>query len=307
MSLAYASSILGRKFGVYQKPVSSGPTYDPDATAYFANVASAGGTITTANKTAFNTAFLSMKSTLLYDGSSLWSKIGQGYFFVGQEESSLTGLMVPFVSNYYAGNAVNNNFTSYTKTGGLVGDGVSTYINTGINNNINATWPTNDRFGYVNIVTDPNYDFTGTISLFGYPSTNVRKFEAQAAYAGRQLTYRAYNDSATSPTPTSISLSVGSTGYGIVSTQANGGAHNMYIAGQLYAAPNGIPTTSSLLSSNILLGVRSSGIGTGLYYGTTPIGFAAFGYGIAGMGNGFDPQAFQALDSIVATLISSLT
>jgi hypothetical protein len=298
---------LGLNLGRGSFQGSSGSSYDPDATTYFANVATAGGTITTANKTAFNTAFLSMKSTTLYDGSSLWSKIGQGYFFVGQETSSLMGLMVPFKSNYYSGNAVNNNFTSYTKTGGLVGDGVSTSINTGINNNISSIWPTDDRFGYVNIITSPNYSLSGTVGLFGYPSTNVRKFEAQASYMGGQMTVRAYNDSSTNPSATTNSFSILSTGYGMISTSSAGGFPNMYAAGYPFNSPGGTPTTISLLSSNILLGVRSSGVGTGLIYGTTPMGFAAFGYGIAGMGNGFDPQAFQALDSIVATLIASLT
>jgi hypothetical protein len=300
MSIAYASSILGRKFGVYQKLVSSAPFYDINAQAYFNAVSSNGGTITTANKTAFNTAFLSMKSTTLYDGSSLWSKIYQGYFFVGQE--NIVGLVTPFGNNIIGG-GVNYNFTSYTKTGGLVGDGVSTYIDTQINNNDNAHWPVNDRFVYVNCSNTNQAGFSGP---FGVASNGTRKLELSGSFGGSLYGYRAYNDSIPVPTPATISAGNGN-GFGLISTRASGGNLNCYITSKLGLGSNGTPTTSSLVNSNLVLGACSSGVGSSLIYGNQNMSFAAIGYGIYGMGHNFDPQAFQALDSIVATLISSLT
>ena len=307
MSLAYASQILNRKFGVYQKPVSSGPSYDPDASAYFTAVATAGGTITTSNKTAFNTAFLSMKSTLLYDGGSLWSKIGQGYFFIGQETSSLSGLVVPFKGTYNSSNAVNNNFTSYSKTAGLAGNGSNTYIDTGINNNNNAIWPVSDRFGYVYVNT--NNTTNGFLTPFGTIGTGTltRKFELNAASTAGLSSVRAYNCSSSNPTLTSVNAVTNTLGgWGMISTHANGGNPNCYFASSSreYACNNGTPTTSSLVNGNIIIG---GGGGTTPICGSQNSMVAVFGSGIYGMGNGFDFQAFTALDSIIATLISSLS
>jgi hypothetical protein len=300
MSLGYASGILGRKFGVYQKLVSSSPSYDIDAAAYFNAVASSGGTITTANKTALNTAFLGIKSTTLNDGSSLWSKIYQGYFFVGQESIS-NGLVTPFGSNIIGG-GVNYNFTTYTKTRGLVGDGVSTYIDTQINNNDNLNWPVNDRFVYVNCSNTNQAGFRGP---FGVGGSSIRKLDLSGGFSDPFYTYRAYNDAASTPTP-ATTLGGSGNGFGLISTHSSGGNTNCYIASTPVIGINGTPTTSSLVNSNLVLGACSSGSGPSLSYGNQNMRFAAIGYGIYG-GSLFDPLAFQALDSIVSTLISSLT
>jgi hypothetical protein len=307
MSLAYASRILGRKFGVYQKLVSSAPSYDPDAAAWFDAVASTGGTITTANKIAFNTAFLSMKSTTLYDGSSVFDRIYQGYFFVGQE-SITNGLVTPFgnyINNF--GGGVNYNFTSYTKTGGLVGNGVNTYIDTQINNNDIDNWYFDDRFVYVNCSNTNQGGFRGP---FGVGSSSSRKLELSGGFSAGLYTCRAYNDSFTIPTLATTSGG-GGNGFGLISTHISGGPSspatpNCYIASTPVISANGTPT-ASLVNSNLVLGACYSGSGSSLSYGNQNMRFAAIGYGIYGLSGGFDPQAFQSLDSIVATLISSLT
>jgi len=303
MSLAYASRILGRKFGVYQNLVSSAPSYDPDAASWFDVVAAAGGTITRANKIAFNTAFLSIKSTILYDGSSLWDKIRSAYFFVGQESIN-NSLFIPSIAanpNFYGG--VNYNFTSYTKTGGLVGDGVSTYIDTQINNNDDSDWPIDDRFVYVNCSNTNQGGFRGP---FGVGSSSQRRLDLSGGFSAGLYTYRAYNDSGTIPTPATTSGG-GGNGFGLISTHISGVNQNCYIESTPVRGVNGIPTINFLVNSNLVLGACSSGSGSSLSYGNQNMRFAAIGYGLYGMGNGFDPQAFQALDSIVATLISSLT
>jgi hypothetical protein len=97
---------------------SSGPSYDPDASAWFtaveatgANFGSSPASIST-NKTAFNTAFLSLKS------NGIWSTIQQACFLVGP--STLAGALVNIK---LTGNPVNYNFTSanYNKLTGLIG------------------------------------------------------------------------------------------------------------------------------------------------------------------------------------------
>jgi len=97
----------------------SGPSYDPDASAWFSAVEATGANFgaspesISSNKTAFNTAFLSLKS------NGIWSSIRQACFLVGP--STLAGALVNIK---LTGNPVNYNFTSayYNKLTGLIGD-----------------------------------------------------------------------------------------------------------------------------------------------------------------------------------------
>jgi hypothetical protein len=97
---------------------SSGSPYDPDAFAWFNAVEATGANFgaspesIASNKTAFNTAFLSLKS----DG--IWSAIRQACFLVGP--STIAGALVNIK---LTGNPVNYNFTSanYNKLTGLIG------------------------------------------------------------------------------------------------------------------------------------------------------------------------------------------
>jgi hypothetical protein len=96
----------------------SGPSYDPDASAWFSAVEATGANFgaspesISSNKTAFNTAFLSLKS------NGIWSSIRQACFLVGP--STLAGALVNIK---LTGNPVNYNFTSgnYNKLTGLIG------------------------------------------------------------------------------------------------------------------------------------------------------------------------------------------
>lgn len=124
---------------------SSAPAYDSDAAAWFTAVASAGGTITSANKTAFNTAIVAMKAPLSYATSdSIWNHIVLGGFTIGV--SNLAGALVPF-RNTASSTLMNNGFSdgtgiagsgSYNRLVGLGGDGATTYVDTGIDNASNA-------------------------------------------------------------------------------------------------------------------------------------------------------------------------
>lgn len=96
----------------------SGPSYDSDALAWFnaveatgANFGASQASIST-NKTAFNTAFLSLKS------AGIWNSIRQACFLVGP--STIEGALVNIK---LTGNPVNYNFTSayYNKLTGLSG------------------------------------------------------------------------------------------------------------------------------------------------------------------------------------------
>jgi hypothetical protein len=118
-------------FSINKNTLSGGsfPTVDPDALAWFnaveatgANFGSSPASITS-NKSAFNTAFLSMKS------SGIWNAIRQACFLVGP--STVAGALVNIK---LTGNPTNNNFASgdYNRLTGLKGNGSNKYLNTNI-------------------------------------------------------------------------------------------------------------------------------------------------------------------------------
>jgi len=131
---------------------SVGPSYDPDALAWFSAVEATGSTITSTNKTAFNTAFLSLKS------NGIWNIISQGCFFVGIDgDDPLAGAFTPFKTPAEI-TPTNVNFTTsdYNRLTGIVQDsagggfqGTKT-IDTGVQNHLttsteNPALPRNDR------------------------------------------------------------------------------------------------------------------------------------------------------------------
>jgi hypothetical protein len=300
------------------KVKNSGPTYDSDATVYFASVASNGGTITTANKTAFNNAFLSLKSTNANDGSSLWSHINQGYFFFGQESYS-NGLFVPFY-NTNVGSGLqpintsiatpNGTAFTYTKTGGLVFDGSTNYIDTGINNattgGVGGTWPvttttgpSNNRHGY-SYITNTGQSFGSLINFvpFGQgASTSSRAFQLNLGSNGTNTYGKLYNNS-----PISGNISTTQQfydgGWGIPSAPFNGGITINAVFGNNRGASVSVavPATTALVNSNIYIGYGANFHSSGNFL------FSTFGCSFNG-GAG----DFARLDSIINTLKTSLT
>jgi hypothetical protein len=102
--------------------------FDPDAADYFARIVADGSSITTANKFAVN-AFVKGCKT---DG--IWSAIKACCLLAGPDD--LTGALVPLVGAA----PTNNGFVSgdYSRTTGLIGDGISKYLNSNRNNNADS-------------------------------------------------------------------------------------------------------------------------------------------------------------------------
>lgn len=294
---------------------SSGPSYDPDAIVYFTAVAANGGTITTANKTAFNNAFLSLKSTNANDGFSLWSHINQGYFFFGQESYS-NGLFVPFY-NTNSGSGLqpittspatpNGSAFTYTKTGGLVFDSSTNNIDTGINNSNTGAWPTttnsvgpsNYRHGYVYITNTAAQTY---IAPFGQASTLPRSFQVQYGYNSNNVSGRYFTDAATSVVLSNTYIPGGNTadgGWGINQPISAGGAYTNLVTGtnKAYNVISGTPQTASLVNSNILIGQANGAV----YSGGNFLA-ATFGCGF----NNSSSSDFTLLDNIIATLKAAL-
>ena len=301
------------------KVINSEPTYDSDATVYFASVASNGGTITTANKTAFNDAFLSLKSTNANNGYSLWSHINQGYFFFGQESYS-NGLFVPFY-NTNVGSGLqpintsiatpNGTAFTYTKSGGLVFDGSTNYIDTGINNATTGaattgawpvtitTGPSNNRHGY-SYITNTGQSFGGSINFvpFGQgASTSSRAFQLTLGYNGVSRSGKLYNNSPTSGNISTSQIFVDG-GWGIPSALYNGGTTINAVFGNNRGASVSVavPTAASLINSNIYIGYGANNFSSGNFLSST--------FGCSFNGGAGD---FALLDSIINTLKTSLT
>ena len=113
---------------------STGVSYETEAATYFAAIATAGSTITTANKAAVNAFIAGCKA----DG--IWNAIKASCLLAGPD--SLAGALVPLVGA--APTNVGGLFVSgdYSRTTGLVGNGGTKYLNS---NRDNTTDPQNSR------------------------------------------------------------------------------------------------------------------------------------------------------------------
>ena len=123
--------------------LSSSQAFSPEATDYFARIATAGSSITTANKNAVNAFIVGCKA----DG--IWTAIKASCLLAGPDD--LTGALVPLVGAA----PTNVNFVSgdYSRTTGLVGDGTTKYLNSNRNNN--ADPQDNQAMGcYVSVIGD---------------------------------------------------------------------------------------------------------------------------------------------------------
>jgi hypothetical protein len=302
-SLALKASINYPFFGE-----SAGPApytwVDPDGQDWYTRVVSSGGSITNANQAAFDTAFQSLKSTNGNDGNSLWSHVSQGYWFIGQE--SLTdGLMVPFYRSDVSGgaevwgqNATNNNFTTYTKTDGLVGDGLTTGVTTTINNNNNTDWPViNGRMGYVylsNTTLFPSKKF----NPFG-SSTASRAFDMQATggqFSG--IDFRICTNAGLVTNTTTSSCADG--GWGIMTPYSFDAVNVICGTGKNFKLSLQNPTTTSLSNTTMKIGR------TGSRYSECTIKCAILGTHWE-YSDPLETNAFGLIDGIVNTLVSSLT
>jgi hypothetical protein len=283
---------------------------DPDGQDWYTRVVSAGGTITNANQAAFDTAFQALKSTNGNDGNSLWSHVSQGYWFIGQEALT-NGLMVPFYRSDVSGgsavwgqSATNNNYTSYTKTGGLVGDGSTTFVATTINNNNNTNWPVSSgsigRMAYVYMANTGAAGFMRGFHPFGSEQT-ARAFDCQlnATGAGNNISYRISNNSPSQAAGTFTVTGWQDGGWGVISNQS---VTNRQIVicgtGRSYVLSLSTPASTALTDS--LMKIGKSGNSTSECNIKCAILGSRWNYTS-------NPNAFSLIDGIVNTLVASLT
>jgi hypothetical protein len=222
--------------------------------------------------------------------------------------------MVPFYRSDVSGgsavwgqNATNNNFTTYTKTGGIVGDGSTTFVQTTVNNNDNTNWPllisSAGRMGYVYLSNVGSGLITRGLHPFGGAVNSFRNFALQMAANGvGEASFRVSNNSsAFSSEITTNGWADG--GYGLItntddlsSAIVSAGTEKAYFASLL------APSTASLSNSLINIGSAQGS------YSECNIKCAIFGtrwdYVIE---EPLTQQAFYLIDGIVNTLVASLT
>lgn len=247
--------------------------FDPDALAYFSGITAAGSSITDGNKLAVDAFIKGCKA----DG--IWSAIKASCLLAGPD--NLTGALVPLVGAA----PTNNGFVSgdYSRTTGLIGDGISKYLNSNRNNNADprdlshlAVWVTTAN-------TAIGYYAASNLTVSGGNGVLVDPANTRIRFWNRE--------------PATTSVISGHTSTGLIGVSRSLSAS--YIA-RKDSSNNPITTTSALPESgNVYLFARNStsGSGTAAAFGNGRISFYSIGENLD----------LALLDARLATYMSSLT
>ena len=280
------------------------PTFDPDAQAWFSAVEATGSTITSTNKTAFNTAFLSLKS------NNIWDRIAQGCFFVGIDGANpLTGAFTPF-KTISGTTPTNVNFTTsdYNRLTGIIQDGGENiagtkFIDTGVLNvsgefDENPAYPLNDRHALLynsrNLASESKYLIGSIYSAIAESNNFQFALDGSNIFSQWKLanntTPEAYNYIA-------LGMNNGGIGFAGVSVDNISTGVNTYIFENTDALFNGFavyqsPNPVFMSATNVLVAPPPTGI--------KRIAFYSLGTSLA------DNSQITTYGSIINTLLSSL-
>jgi len=295
---------------------SSESPYDPDALAWFSAVEATGSTITSTNKTAFNTAFLALKS------NNIWDKITQGCFFVGIDGANpLTGAFTPFKTPDGI-TPTNVNFTTsdYNRLTGIVQDGGAFITGTkGINTQVkNRTTGTvdNPSFPFFNrhfLVFNNRNDLSNRYdvgSLFtGGTSGRAFQFRMNSSSFGKWFIQNGNFTPDQSYNVEQLGINNGSRGFygiqyirdddiGFYSVKYYFESDQLLLNGSPYAPDGPDSTSDSLNTSTIMIPSTLTG--------RKRIAFYSLGFGLEDVDGDQGQGAVTAYNSIINTLLSSL-
>jgi len=281
---------------------------DPDVQSYYIAVEAAGGNITIPNLRAIQTAVVAMKNTNdATDGNSLWSHFQQAFFFVGQDTLT-NSVYIPIVNTLNATVVANGNWT-YSKTRGIIQDGVSsdgylsgtTYIDTGIANN-NTSFPSNNRHAYAYISGFNGNTITNVGPIYGESNSVAnRTFQFLPVYSANfsRYDYTAYNNNIGAHATFLGGTTPGAGGFGVYSSSiGNAVPFRIGTSKAPLSLTPGAPAASGTTSLNLLIG---KGGNTGVGIGGNIYSFFSFGSKFG------DPGSLVTMDTIISTLLSSLT
>jgi hypothetical protein len=297
------------------------PTFDPDALAWFNAVEATGSTITPTNKTAFNTAFLALKS------NEIWNRIIQGCFFVGIDGANpLSGAFTPFKSPVGIVPA-NTNFTTsdYNRLTGIVVDGgdtgggfyvVSTKsINTLIKNRFTSTednpdFPLNNRHL---LAFNSRSDLTNPIDVgsFYQSATTGRAFRFRLnSYFPTGTVWQLQNSGFSTNTKPALDLDINNGSKGFFGIQYINDPDNNLLSSKYFFESQPVtfdftpeepdePAPTGVSSANIIISPTNGG-------GKKRIAFYSLGIGLPDR-NDDGQESVTIYDSIINTLLSSLS
>jgi hypothetical protein len=297
------------------------PNVDPDALAWFSAVEATGSTITPTNKTAFNTAFLALKS------NNIWDKITQGCFFVGIDgDNPLTGAFTPFKSPVGIVPA-NTNFTTsdYNRLTGIVVDGGNTgsgvyksstkSINTLVKNRDTSTvdnpnFPLNNRHL---LVFNSRSDLTEPVDVGGFyeSATSGRAFRFRLnGYIPQNTNWQLQNSDFQAITQPSDTLDINNGSKGFSGIQWIYDLGTGYKSGRYFFESQPvkfdgtgedpeIPATTGVNTGNIIISPPGGG-------GKKRIAYYSLGFGLNDIDGDRGQGAVDAYNSIINTLLSSL-
>jgi hypothetical protein len=306
-SLALKASINTPFFG------GSSPSYDTDALAWFTAVEATGNTISTANKNAFNTAFLSLKS------NDIWGRITQGCFFVGIDGANpLDGAFTPFKTpSGVTPSNVNFTTSDYNRLTGIIQDstgggvqGTKT-IDTGVQNHLTTTTenpelPRNNRHILLyNSSTNLSNDQLVGSFFASVGGTGTRRCRAELSSPDVFGQWRFQNNSVSIVTQSQL-LNINNGGKGFMGMCWNSEDNakfyafenqEMLISGFSVTVPT--PSTTAIQTGNMFISnTPSTGSKRIAFYS---IGNALLDNGDAGLG------MLSTYGTIIDTLLSSLT
>jgi hypothetical protein len=225
---------------------SSGVTYDTDAAAYFAAIASAGSSISDANKSAVDTFVVGCKA----DG--IWPAIKVSCILAAADD--LTGALVPLVGSA----PTNTNFVSgdYSRTLGLTGNGSTKCLDS---NRAGNADPQDNHHAAAYVTTAP----TGSTAIFGSGTTAAGV--TNAFRSGASLNTRSQNSTALSTTASLLGLcGVSRTVAGEYVVRANGASTTKTQASQTPASQNMFIFSRSAISLITDARISFYSIGEGL-------------------------------------------
>ena len=256
---------------------------DPDAADYFARIVSAGSSISVDNKAAVNTLFLALKT------QSIWTLISQLYLFAGVD--NLTGCLVKAKGS---GSLSNTSFVGgdHNRTTGLLGNGSSKYLNTGLANNA-LSGTSNHIF-----VEGSGFETSGDrIPVGAYNGTvpNIFTLDFYAAgFTGRVFRCAAGATVGSVPRITTGLITSGS----FCGTRTSASSASIYQNGSL--SNNNTTSVSPAFSTRPIFVFALNNIGS-------PVGYTAARLRAASIGSGLSDAQASSLNAAIATYMSSLT
>ena len=297
---------------------SSGPPpyvwVDPDGQDWYNRVVSSGCSITNANQSAFDTAFLALKS------NNIWNKITQGCFFVGIDGANpLAGAFTPFKSPSGI-TPTNTNFTSedYNRLTGILSDGginiTSTkYINTNINNVFpyyeeNPLFPIFDRHL---LLYNTRNDLVDALDVGTIYDSNENFFQFKLSVANTSANWEMNNNQGYDDLFAEERLYIqnGSRGFAGIQYNDTGTPSIAYFFENNYlkfnpAAERYNPKTAIVPFTDLSDEVVINGFGTG---GKKRIAYYSLGLALPDTANNSGLSTVQAYNTIINNLLSSLS